>query len=508
MKAQQKYQLLTKKSIERPYIRRDSFQLHQIILDNFIHKANKEVEAHNQEHPEARRYPLTEAHRSLMEEIYFEAVSQYEMRLSLFENTDLAPLPLVLGHPVRVNTNNKDLAYRLSRSAPRAASTIYRRLERIRECGGIVGKLNHGTKANYDLYINPELILLWDANDADYHPSSVFLKGGDSAVYLPRHAKCKPSKGSISYGKNKKTIAVHSSVVDNSTVKNLTSSEHEKMLSPDGVKTFLKTPEAVATPASPAGSFSETEEDRAEKDTQAGGAKNPLPFGDESAQKRAFTAAEYLYKYAVWLLWGAEPDKDNTNLPHHLRTLYGGNLWDGQKIHRPEEVRAITYLATRYFCHDTSPVALERQVENMQHRLRLSLQYLQKQNYYRNGQWYVTPTQFFDQDNKKGFVGTYRWISQAQEWKERKQKQSSYRKRMLNHLERYLQNPTLEEYTRQLSAIKKAVPHLEAEFIQRATNAPMGKPIGKKQAGDGFQEILRQMRECRLSKQPFVLVNP
>ncbi len=115
----------------------------------------------------------------------------------------------------------------------------------------------------------------------------------------------------------------------------------------------------------------------------------------------------------------------------------------------------------------------------MQNRILMASVFLGPQDYYKNGQWFVTPTMFFDQNNRNGFIGTYKWLSMAKEWKERKAKQTDYRKRMLKHLERYLSEPSFENYTRQLNAVRRAVPQLEAEFMQRFTASPMGKPTSK-----------------------------
>jgi DNA-binding FrmR family transcriptional regulator len=508
----QNYETQSKKSIARPFIRRDCFMLHQSILDNFIALANKEVKAHNNANPTAKRQKLTEAHRSLLQQIYFEAVDQYAMQLELFANSDIAPDALPIGNAVRVNTNNKDLAYRLSRSAPRVASTIFRRLERLKECGAIVSKLNHGTTANYDLYINPDLILLWDAEDENYNPTSKFLKGGESAPYLDKIAKRKPSKEYFPKGKNKRTIAVTSTDNVDNPLQPLAGADRSKMCALPPVERAMsseRTPEAIVHGVGEDGAKAEGKKEAREKDTQAGGvAANYVNHETQNAHNLSLVAAEYLYKYAVWLLWGADADKDNQFLPSHLRTMYGGNLWEGKKIHRPEELFTIRYLAAQYFSSDTSPVGLERQVQNMQNRLRIAHDYLNRQPYYMTGQWFVTPSMFFDQNNRNGFVGTYKWVTQAREWKEQKAKRSDYRKRMLKHLEAYLANPSVENFTRQLSAVKKAAPTLEAEFVQRATNAPMGKAVTKTKAGDGFQNMLKQVRECRLAKQEFQIVNP
>jgi hypothetical protein len=508
----QSYERQNKKSIARPFIRRDCFMLHQSILDNFITVTNREIKAHNDAHPEAKRQKLTEAHRALMQQVYFEAVDQYAMQLELFANSDIAPDALPIGNPVRVNTNNKDLAYRLSRSAMRTESTIYRRLQRLKECGAIVSKLNHGTTANYDLYINPDLILLWDAEDENYHPTSKFLKGGESAAYIDKHAKRKPSKEYIPFRKNKKTIAVTSPETVENPLQPLTGAEQIKMcaLPPvDRATVFERTPEARVGTVDESRANGEAKREAREKDTQAGGAAtNYVNQTAQNAQNRSVIAAEYLYKYAVWLLWGADADADNQLLPHHLRTTYGGKLWDGKKIHRPEELQTIRYLAAQYFSSDTSPVGLERQLQNMQNRLRIAADYLNRQPYYMQGQWFVTPSMFFDQNNRNGFVGTYKWITQAREWKERKTKQAGYRKRMLKHLEAYLAQPTVENFNRQLNAVRRAAPSLEAEFVQRVTNAPMGKATTKVKAGSAFQDMLKQVRECRLAKQEFQVVNP
>jgi hypothetical protein len=505
MNSLQKYKPLARKSIVRPYIKRESFQLHQQILDNFIFYTNRKIDEQNRNFPEARRKKLTEAHRSLLQQLYFEAVSQFELKLSLFENTELSPLPVPVGSPVRINTNNKDLAYRLSRSTPRAASTVYRRLERLKECGAIVSKITHGVKANYDLYINPELILLWDAEDPDYSPTSKFLKGQKSALYLKEKAKCKPSKVSVSFRKNKKIMPVNSPGVDNPELSlSEKANEMRDLINPK--KTLLKTPE-VGQSAGPERSECSLEGAAVQNFDEPGGARDYVNQGESNARKRSLLAAEYLYKYAVWLLWNADPQQDNLLLPDHLKTLYGGQLWNGRKIHRPEEKQTIEYLAANYFCHDTSPKALEAQLENLRNRLLMASGYLRKKEYYLTGQWFVSPSMFFHKDNPNGLMGTFRWITQKKMWQDRKTKQKTDRKKLLQCVDDYLQKPTIENYTRQLSSVRRCIPYLETEFIQRVSSCPMGTKRTAEKGNEHFLSMLEEIRQLRSTNQPFVLVN-
>ncbi|PWD98816.1 hypothetical protein [Marinilabilia rubra] len=505
MKPHQKYKPLAKISIARPYIKRESFQVHQQILDNYIFSTNKAIEQHNQKFPGRKRQKLTEAHRSLLQQIYFEAVSQFELRLSLFESTELSPLPIKAGDPVMVNTNNKDLAYRLSRSTPRAASTIYRRLERLKECGAILSKINHGVQANYDLYINPDLILLWDAANPAYHPTSKFLKGGNTARYLKDKSNCKPSKVSVSFRKNKKTIPVNSEGVDNSSSDRPTPG-NEMPDSKTEKKTLLETPEVDPTAAADLPSYS-SQRDEAQNFDNQGARRDYVNQTTDNARKRSTLAAEYLYKYAVWLLWQGNPEKDNQHLPQHLKTRYGGKLWNDRKIHRPEEQQTIEYLATNYFCHDTSPGALQLQIENLQHRLRMVSGYLRRKEYYLNGQWFVSPSMFFDKSNPNGMSGTFKWVNQKRMWQERKKRLADGRKRLLQCVENYLQNPTIENYSRQLSSVRRSIPFLEAEFIQRITNRPMGEASEKGGSNQGFLSMLDEIHTLRKTNQPFIIVN-
>ncbi|RCW29685.1 hypothetical protein [Marinilabilia salmonicolor] len=505
MNSLQKYKPLAKKSIAKPYIKRESFQIHQQILDNFIFHSNREIDEHNRNFPETRRQKLTEAHRSLLQQLYFEAVSQFELKLSLFENTELSPLAVTIGNPVRINTNNKDLAYRLSRSTPRAASTIYRRLERLKECGAITSKITHGVQANYDVYVNPELILLWDAEDPDYFPTSKFLKGGNSALYLKDKAKCKPSKLSVSFRKNKKIIPVNSQSVDNSNESGFATG-NEMPDSKTDKKTLLETPEVVL-PADPALSAGFPERAAVQNFDKPGGGRDYVNQSESNARKRSLLAAEYLYKYAVWLLWNADPNQDNQLLPEHLKTLYGGQLWNGRRIHRPEEKQTIEYLAANFFCHDTSPKALELQIENLRNRLVMASGYLRKKEYYLTGQWFVSPSMFFHKDNPNGLVGTFKWVTQKKEWQDRKAKQKSDRKKLLQCVEDYLQNPTIENYTRQLNSVRRSIPYMETEFIQRVSSCPMGATPAKEKSDERFLSMLDEIKQLRNTKQPFVIVN-
>ena len=83
--------------------------------------------------------------------------------------------------PINLRTNRKALSW-VENTLKINENTVYRQLNRLIDAKVIVGKINHGSQMNFELLINPEILLIFDLDDPDYEPSSKFLQTKKSVV--------------------------------------------------------------------------------------------------------------------------------------------------------------------------------------------------------------------------------------------------------------------------------------------------------------------------------------
>lgn len=120
---------------------------------------------------------LKSTHRSLFQDIVNQIMGQLRKVRSTFrDNPDLTQLDA--SQPFILSTN---LVRTMKRTGKNKA-TVFRNLNRLIRAGVIMEKVNHGTRANFELYINPSFLLITD----DLRTSP------DASTAPPLYANCNP----------------------------------------------------------------------------------------------------------------------------------------------------------------------------------------------------------------------------------------------------------------------------------------------------------------------------
>lgn len=460
----------SEKSIQCPIIRQDFFIFNIRVVDNYIDMKNKEIEAFNEERtPEQKKkQPIRPSHRALFLTVLKEARKQLEFRAKMVLNSGtMLPCPVSANEPIKFSTNNRFLALATAPSCEHVKSTIYRQLTRLKEYGFFskvqtpdgrtLSSVFHGTKSDYDLFINPNLLIIFDAANSNYTPAIPSLLNKQSQkAFANKIAKCNVLDNDSSHREKNKIIN------PNITIQS------------DSVENQQQTENPVTIPClNPSQDNSQTPEKRGNgvsySDGWPGGAANYVNKMWSPSQKRAFWAALEFYQYTLARLYDADPVADNRGLPLEHRTAFGGKLWNGRVVVMAEERRTLYYLMDNYFHQDRSYEGLTRQLVALKTRIEMAKMNLLKKSYYLNGEWFVSPLQYLRKDNQNGFRGTWDWM-----WKKQdfiiKQERAAKRKDKLNtRINIYIQNPTVDEHNKQLAYIRKNMPYAENEFIKRTT---------------------------------------
>lgn len=83
--------------------------------------------------------------------------------------------------PVKLQTNRKALSW-IENTLKINENTVYRQLNRMIDAGVISEKINHGSQMNFELLINPEILLISDLTNPDYKPTSKNLETENKAI--------------------------------------------------------------------------------------------------------------------------------------------------------------------------------------------------------------------------------------------------------------------------------------------------------------------------------------
>ena len=143
-------------AIANPYVK---FAICKEAFDNFalIYNSGKELNLQLRSHHHELFYKIVRFYTSELskDKLLFKGGTFIDFR------SDSTPI---------LRTNNLSLSKELKRNK----ATIYRQLLRLIESGAIIEKIHHGTKHNYELLINPEILLIFDLETPKYVPFSKF----------------------------------------------------------------------------------------------------------------------------------------------------------------------------------------------------------------------------------------------------------------------------------------------------------------------------------------------
>lgn len=135
---------------------------------------------------------IKEVHVQLMKEIIRQTIGQ--MKDHNFALQTLGANWTDPKKPYSLFTNNERLAARLGIASD--GRTVRNQTLRLRTCGFISEKVNHGTRKDFELRISPEFLFIFDLSRPDYEPTSSLL-GNTEKRALPAPSRKKFPLSSI-----------------------------------------------------------------------------------------------------------------------------------------------------------------------------------------------------------------------------------------------------------------------------------------------------------------------
>lgn len=184
---------LTTGSVRIPFIANGSFRRIMERFDAFTEVYNKAVNTMRSEAEPKQRIKyqtIKSVHRALFEDLVNQVKGQMAKQRHTFEDNERF-LSINPCNPYVLSTNRVIIGKRTGKDG----ATVWRNIQRLIDAGVIVHKVNHGSRANFELHINPAFLLISDATNTDYVP--IELSNNDcentlfGAVLL---AKCTPKE--------------------------------------------------------------------------------------------------------------------------------------------------------------------------------------------------------------------------------------------------------------------------------------------------------------------------
>ena len=274
-----------------------------------------------------------------------------------------------------LQTNNQQLA-KLVKCSSR---TIQRHITKLQEAGIIIGKKFHGTNSNYELWINPDILLI--NTTISLEKLKVLLK-----QVVEKHSK-KPLESGFS--EIQTTICPHTYSCNTRNNNNILIGV-ENSTSPN----FSKTGNTTGNTGEIAGDFSEKQKkvsDKKNKDTGEIATRVDISGGSKAMPDAARANSLIFHTDLLWLM--------ARNLLYRNMDLTGHQIVTAkkliQKLYEPAETKHLAQVHGQY-------------VE----RISLVSKYIKKDPQKR---FVPLPYIYFDTNNPNGFVGTKKWYKAAVE---------------------------------------------------------------------------------------------
>jgi hypothetical protein len=342
-------------------------------------------------------------------------------------------------------------------------TTIKRLIERLEEAGlvktvnneefealsGMPGKWN-------DLLINPELILIYDAQNFDFEPSSPWLTDTEKCgLQKKKHPSCTTVSSNSTLQES-----IKNEIMPVQNVEKGISHPVDGLLESDGNITL---PEATPN----------LNGNQGENQTkQAGGAQK----NTKKTQKTDLEPEQQ-----------SNPGRENQGIPNpepskadilterrHLLSLelYNfmvQNLFKTHEIYPAEATRTVHYLGKTYFKPVTSDEQGDWLLKLYKWRVKQAASYIDRKNFDFSN---IYPYAYVNINNPKGFTATKAWYEKSVKDTQRKAKARELHKKDLadkqtlhQAIDEYQQNPTLRTFNRITKRLNDSNPHLYEQFI-------------------------------------------
>jgi hypothetical protein len=380
--------------IHLPYINFDHFATIVALYDAKAAEYNGQVAIEHDAGNKSRNF-LKSAHRELWFDYIRTIKGEMSRNLLVFKDAPLL-LQIEALSPVILKTNRK----RSSSRTKKSEATIYRLTERLIDAGVILEKKNHGTQRDYELFLNPEMIPVWDYKNEDFDPLTYTLKNGsDKAIQAALRSICTPCSSNMNI-LNKRIITQnnpeHKKVSPKVTTFNEQTRTHTQNTGdPEiGIRT---------TPMMKINTFN----DATIPDSQFEGeiqAQNSIKIN---------TFEEYSHK--LELLRKKEEERKRKYAIMFVEFVIS-ILFPGRQIYKSEREKAYQY-GELYFSTYQSDHDCFRALEIYQERVRLVRRWLDNNTAFDFSN--VWPAHYIDPDNRQcGFINTKEWLKKHRKYKE------------------------------------------------------------------------------------------
>ena len=328
-------------AIANPYVK---FAICKEAFDNFaqIYNSGKDLNLQLRSHHHELFYKIVRFYNSQLskDKVLFKGGTFIDFR------SDTTPV---------LRTNNLMLSKELKRNK----ATIYRQLLRLIESGVIIKKIHHGTKNNFELLINPEILLIFDLEAPKYVPFSKFttsLKQTDN--------------------QRKELILNNQSIANCNHNQNRLETLNNKIIKLKGIPNtrdvLNETTEKVA---------GSTEASKQIINTEKGYSARLLTTNEQFSSLKS--------KYSKLLL--------------HVALE---SIWKDSTIFDLEKEKALQYISSNYFENCQTANSLLKQFSEFKWRIEAAGRYLKRKEDF---EMHIFPVRYFDLNNPKGFRGTKKW---------------------------------------------------------------------------------------------------
>lgn len=354
------------------------------------------------------------------QELFAELLRQYRRQLSnyrkLFNDT---PDQLLINPDTPTLSTNR---MRLSRALNCHHSSIYRQLNRLIESGAIETKIGHGTQRNFELILNPNLVLINDVDNPEIATTSIYL--AESYATAESHLQNTLSA---------KSTPVH---VNRNTISNIIST----------VETVNNEPQEQKNEVS-------TLRDEKQEHELITNTKEQFKNTGKQAKTIRKSASKLEILKARYVSW--------------FYLLVMDNLFAGRPEIYPAELRkAKQQIATKYFEHCKQPAHFRAAAWEFEQRVLSARRYLENHpETAAKFDKFSYPSAWLDPQNPNGFAGTKKWFNEQQ-------KRSITRKRQAKFhdlIAQFAHNPSLTKFNQGLALVKSKLPEYTNEYLKYFT---------------------------------------
>lgn len=339
----------------------------------------------------------------------------------------------------------------LSRALGMSTDTAHRYLTRL-EQAGVVTRKGHGTRSPFELFINPDFLLIYDYQQENYLPGSKYFRSENCENQTPLHANCTHIPLCTKEHSNNIIMPV-----DNSTDKNLScvlsdlQNEHHRGSLPAPI--VLNNERNIRKQLKPI-----------EKSKPI--CEGLPPVSAELEQKKEKSCAKK-EKAEVDL------QRLRKSFAARLYAIMIDLLFKNHSIYEAEKDNAILYIERYYMSQITSKRQAEQTLNQYRWRTEMAASYIRRRNYNFSN---IYPCAYLDINNKTGFSATKKWakVSENEARRKRIARVANHKKlidtdKLDKIIEQFNERPNLGTYKTCQTYVKKNIPHLFQEFIA-ATN--------------------------------------